>query len=149
MIISSAVQQGHETSEDDTLAIVDYESKDKGSNRIKYVNYIARVLERYYEDEKEITYIRLIVMYTGDVQSAKAVLETHCFSLRMEQVFLVKLKSEEIYQHIKEKVEQQECLTEEELMQLIILPLMEKGAHGKRRRIEQAVELVKGMEEDT
>lgn len=64
-------------------------------------------------------------------------------------MFLVKLKSEEIYQHIKEKAKRQECLTEEELMQLIILPLTEKGADGKRKRIEQAVGLVKSMEEDT
>lgn len=30
--------------EDDTVAIVDYESEDKVSNRVKYVNYIGRVM---------------------------------------------------------------------------------------------------------
>ena len=54
--------------EDDTLAIVDYESENKGSNKIKYISYIARVLERYYEDKKELPDIRLIVIYTGDVK---------------------------------------------------------------------------------
>ena len=29
--------------EDDTLAIVDYESEDKVSNRVKYINYIAEL----------------------------------------------------------------------------------------------------------
>lgn len=135
--------------EDDTLAIVDYESEDKGSNRIKYISYIARVLERYYEEEKEVPYIRLIIIYTGDVEKASGVVEAGCFSLRMEQVFLIRLKGEEIYQRIKDKVERRERLNEEELMQLIVLPLTEKGADKKKQRIEQVVELAKGVNEDS
>lgn len=37
---------------DDTVAIVDYEAEDKRSNRVKYMNYIARVLERYEKDKR-------------------------------------------------------------------------------------------------
>ena len=33
--------------EDDTVAIVDYESEDKTSNRVKYINYIGRIMQRY------------------------------------------------------------------------------------------------------
>ncbi len=33
--------------EDDTLAIVDYESEDKVSNRVKYINYIGRIMQQY------------------------------------------------------------------------------------------------------
>lgn len=134
--------------EDDTLAIVDYESEDKDSNKIKYINYIARVLDKYFDDKKEIPIIRLIIVYTGDVEKACKVINTGSISLYMEQVFLVKLESEEIYQYIKHKVEHKETLSEEEQMQLIILPLTEKGAAGKRRRIEQVIEIVKGTEED-
>lgn len=134
--------------EDDTLAIVDYESEDKGSNRIKYINYVARVLGKYYDDNKEIPVIRLIIIYTGDVENACGLVNAGCLTLSMEQVFLVKLKSEDIYQHIKKKVEQREVLSEEDQMQLIILPLTEKGADGKRRRIEQVVDIVKGTQED-
>lgn len=53
--------------EDDTLAIVDYESENRVSNRIKYVNYIGRVMERWYKDFNEIPNIRMIVIYTGDI----------------------------------------------------------------------------------
>ncbi len=31
--------------EDDTVAIVDYESEDKTSNRVKYINYIGRIMQ--------------------------------------------------------------------------------------------------------
>ena len=111
--------------EDDTLAIVDYESEDKLSNRVKYLNYITRVVEKFFEEENRIVDLRLIIIYTGDVEKASEIMETSCFSLRMESVFLVNLQSEEIYEHIKEKVERQESLTEEEQMQLVILPLTE------------------------
>ena len=33
--------------EDDTYAIVGYESEEKKDNCIKYMNYIGRVMERY------------------------------------------------------------------------------------------------------
>lgn len=41
--------------EDGTLAVVDYESEDSIKNRIKYVNYIGRVMERFYRDTKKNT----------------------------------------------------------------------------------------------
>jgi hypothetical protein len=119
--------------EDDTLAIVDYESKDSLSNRVKYVNYISRVMEKYFTDEKKIRDIRLIIIYTGDVVSAKDRLDTTCFSLRFEQVFLKDLEGEQIYQRIKEKLGTKEVLTDEELMQLIILPLTEIGRDQKQK----------------
>lgn len=62
--------------EDDTITIVDYESEDKKSNQIKYVNYIGRVMQRYYKEEKEIPNLRMIVIYTGDVETADSTFET-------------------------------------------------------------------------
>lgn len=71
--------------EDGTYAIVDYESAFKKLNKIKYLNYIARVMEKYYQEDENFN-LRLIVIYTGDVQSAEPVYETSCFTLRMEQI---------------------------------------------------------------
>lgn len=133
--------------EDDTVAIVDYESENRLSNRVKYVNYIARIMERYCREEGRIPNLRLIVIYTGDVEDAKATLETECFTLRMEQVFVSHLQDEEIYQRIRRKVENRERLTEQELMRLIILPLACKGKKDKQRRVEEVVELAKTMED--
>lgn len=38
--------------EDGTYAIVDYESEFKKQNKVKYLNYIVRVMEKYYGKEK-------------------------------------------------------------------------------------------------
>ena len=134
--------------EDDTLAIVDYESTDKLTNRIKYVNYIARVMEKYYKDEKQLPDLRMIVIYTGDVENAKDKLETSCFCLNLEQVFLKNLDGEVIYQSIRNNIENSIPLSDEELMQLIILPLTEKGKDKKQERIENVVNLAKQITKD-
>ena len=135
--------------EDDSVAIVDYESEDKVSNRIKYVNYIGRFLQRYYQDEKKIPDMRMIVIYTGDVQRAEASFETKCLTLSMEQVFISKLPEEEIYQSIKRKLENNETLSDTELMQLIILPLTGKGKEAKQQIIENVITLTKQIKDET
>lgn len=134
--------------EDGTYAIVDYESVDKAENRIKYINYIGRVMERYYKDNNKIPNIRLIVIYTGDVEEAESELKTKCITLQIEQVFVNQLPVQEIYQSIGKKLKNNETLTEQELMQLIILPLAEKGKDNKQKRIEQVVEFAKKIENE-
>ncbi len=134
--------------EDDTVAIVDYEAEDKLANRVKYVNYIARVMERYMKDSGMIPDLRMIVIYTGDVEHADNVLETKCFRLNMEHVFVSHLPGEEIYQEIKHKLENGERLTEQEFMRLIILPLAEKWKEKKQKRVEEVVELAKMIEDE-
>jgi 3-methyladenine DNA glycosylase AlkD len=46
--------------EDGTYAIVDYESVYKKANKIKYLNYIARVMEKYFQEDETFN-LRLIV----------------------------------------------------------------------------------------
>ena len=100
--------------EDDTYAIVDYESEEKGNNCIKYVNYLGRVMERYYRENKVIPKIRMIVIYTGDVEYAKDVYDMGCMTVKLDQVFISHLPAEEIYQDIKHKLECGEVLSEQE-----------------------------------
>ena len=56
--------------EDDSVAIIDYESEVKWENQLKYLNYIVRILERYKKDEMPKK-IRMIVIYTADVEYAE------------------------------------------------------------------------------
>ena len=136
--------------EDGTLAVVDYESEDSIKNRIKYVNYIGRVMERFYRDTKKIPDIRLIVIYTGDVLRARNVFEMPCMTLRMEQVFIAELPEEEIYQTAAHKlVENDGELTEQELMQLVVLPLAARGVERKQERIEQVIRLAKQIKKES
>ena len=134
--------------EDDTVAIVDYESEDKTSNRVKYINYIGRIMQRYDSQGIRIPELRMIVIYTGDVETAKDTWEIPCLTLKMEQVFIHSLPDAEIYQSVKKKLENNETLSEKELMQPIILPLAKKGKEAKQKMIEQVVDLAKQIEDE-
>ena len=134
--------------EDGTVAIVDYESKHITANFVKYINYIARVMERYYNEEHKIIDLRMIVIYTGDVTNAESVLKTTCFSMTVEQAFLSNLPGDDIYSNIRNKIEAQEDLTDENLMQLIILPLTEVGKEKKKERLRQVIDLAKKVREE-
>jgi len=134
--------------EDDTVAIVDYEAEDKLADRVKYVNYIARVMERYWKEQKKIPNLRMIVIYTGDVEHAKSILQMECLTLSLEQVFVSHLPDQRIYEKIKQKLENREKLTEQELMRLIILPLAAKGKADKQKRVEEVMELAKLIEDE-
>lgn len=131
--------------EDGTIAIIDYESEYKSENKIKYISYITRVLERYRREGKHDIHIRMIVIYTADVSRAETeeVYETGAFSLRIEAAFLSELNSEEIKKRLTEKIYNNETLTDEELMEFIILPLTYKTMEEKRKAINASIELAK------
>ncbi len=75
-------------------------------------------------------------------------LELPCITLRIEQAFIARLPGEELIQRIAHKLERKQNLTEEELMQLAILPLAGKGAKEKRRWIEKVIKLARQIEKE-
>ncbi len=126
--------------EDGTYAIVDYESEFKKLNKIKYLNYIARVMEKYYKEDETFN-LRLIVIYTGDVKSAEPIYETNCFTLRMEQAFLSHIDGETAFESISQKLRSNTPLEDDDLMKLVILPLTMPGIEGKQKMLEKVVDL--------
>ena len=84
-------------------AIVDYEAEYKKLNKIKYLNYIARVMEKYYKENENFD-LRLIVIYTGDVKSAEPNFETKCLTLRTEQAFLSHIDGEAAFNMIRQRL---------------------------------------------
>lgn len=132
---------------DGSLAIIDYESTFDRENFVKYMNYIARILKRYSLNKKldEVREIRMIVIYTADVESAQDVYELGGITLRIEAAYLVNRNSNHIYQKLRYKIEHSETLKEEELMELMILPLTAKGMEGKQEYIKKAADLAKKL----
>lgn len=131
--------------EDGTIAIIDYESEYKTENKIKYISYITRVLERYRREGNHNIQIRMIVIYTADVSRAETeeVYDTGAFSLNIEAAFLSELNSEEIKKRLTQKIYNSEILTDEELMEFVILPLTYKTMEEKRKAINYSIDLAK------
>lgn len=126
--------------EDGTYAIVDYEAEYRKKNQIKYLNYIARIMEAYYLKQDDF-HLRLIVIYTGDVKSAPSGFETNCVTLRMEQAFLSHLNGNKIFHAIHKKIQSGIPLEDDDLMKLIVLPLTVPGSNGKQKMPEKVVAL--------
>ncbi|MCI8672400.1 MAG: hypothetical protein HFI89_02745 [Lachnospiraceae bacterium] len=133
--------------EDGTYAIVDYEAEYKRLNKVKYLNYVARVLEKYYKEDGNFN-LRLIVIYTGDVKSAEATFETSCVTLRTEQAFLVHIDGEAAFEAIRRKIDSGIPLEDDDLMKLVILPLTVSGSEGKQAMLERVVVLAEQIADE-
>lgn len=133
--------------EDGTYAIVDYESVYKKANKIKYLNYIARVMEKYFKEDETFN-LRLIVIYTSDVQCAEPTLETDCFTLRTEQAFLSHIDGEAAFDEIQGKLQSGIPLADDDLMRLVILPLTVPGSEGKQEMLEKVVDLAEQITDE-
>ena len=85
----------------------------------------------------------MVVIYTGDIMRKQVRAEYHVGAVRLtvETAFLSELDSGEIFQRLKRKVEQNERLEAEELMEFIILPLSYREKKEKEEKIQQAVDL--------
>lgn len=46
--------------EDETVAIVDYESKYDQADKVKYLNYLAGIASRYQKEKEECPRLRMI-----------------------------------------------------------------------------------------
>lgn len=127
--------------EDDSVAIIDYESEVKWENQLKYLNYIVRILERYKKERPKK--IRMIVIYTADVETAPEEFSAGCLTLRMERAFLRKIDSEGEREELTRRLKGKLPLSDDDLMKLIILPLTYKGTERKKQAVKEAVELAK------
>lgn len=132
---------------DGSVAIIDYESVFDKTDFVKYLNYIVRVIKRYADQNnlKKLTRIKMIVIYTADVEYAEAVYDLEGVTLVIEQAFLVHMDTDAAYQEIKESIEKKGILSDEELLKLMILPLTVKGSRKKQPVIIAAVNLAKGI----
>ena len=69
----------------------------------------------------------MIVIYTADIEQAEDEFHAGCLTLRLEQAYLRKVDSKSIRDVLEEKLEDGVPLSDDELMQFIILPLTYKG----------------------
>lgn len=132
---------------DGSVAIVDYESGYDKADKIKYLNYLAGIASRYHIRKTECPILRMIVIYTGDVHrsQASAVYDIGAVQVNVEPAFLSELDAESIFQKLKEKVAAGQMLTDEELMEFIILPLSYRRKEDKRRQVRESVRLAAGI----
>ncbi|MDD3337539.1 MAG: hypothetical protein PHS82_01640 [Lachnospiraceae bacterium] len=133
---------------DGSFAIVDYESTYTELDKIKYLDYIVRILKRLKKTDHII--IRMIVLYTADIVPAdtRSTLNIGSVQLLLEQSFLSCLDSEEIKNRLTRKIQSGSPLTDHELVEFVLLPLTYAGKEKKREIIRNLFDLAKNIEEE-
>lgn len=132
--------------EDGRLLIVDYESQYRPENMLKYANYLERVYRKYRKEYPDREII-MLVLYTSDVTRAqvKPVLDLGSLRIQIKAGFLSEIDSTKVLGQLQKKINRKEPLSDEEVMQLVILPLTVKGKRAKEKLLYQAVELSKNI----
>lgn len=128
---------------DGSIALVDYESDYEKQDKVKYLNYITGIANRYQQDKKECPIIHMVVIYTGDIERKQVSDEYNIGAVKMklETAFLSELDSKEIFGRLREKVKNKQMLSDEELMEFIILPLSYHTKEEKQEKVKETVEL--------
>lgn len=133
-------------------AIVDYESGYSEENKFKYIGYIARVTKKLYNEHDGFRRIRMIVIYTADVEEGitKPDLDLGGMSLHLTESFLIDLDSRHIKRELKSRVENQdkEPFTEEDMMRLAIFPLTYKGKKAKQNAVSEAIDIAEKIQDE-
>lgn len=105
---------------------------------MKYLNYLTGIANCYLKDKKESLMLRMIVIYTADITREQMSEEYNIGALNMhiECAVLSELDSEGILGRLKKKVENNERLDDEELMEFIILSLSYRTKEEKQQAIQ-------------
>ena len=128
---------------DNSVALVDYESEYRKEDKIKYLNYLTGIANRYLKEKKVCPKLRMIVIYTGDIKRKNIddEFDLGAVKVSIETAFLSELDSESIYRELQSKVSQGQMLSDEELMKFIILPLSYKKKSEKEIQLERIIDL--------
>lgn len=134
---------------DHTVAIVDYESKYDQADKVKYLNYLTGIASRYQKEKSDCPPLRMIVIYTGDIRRKEVSSEYDigAVKIHIEPAFLSELDADSMMRRLKDKVEGNETLTDEELMEIMILPLSYRKKQEKAKKIQETVDLAIHMQD--
>lgn len=132
---------------DHTVAIVDYESKYDPADKIKYLNYLTGIAGRYQKEKRNCPVLRMIVIYTGDIsrEEVSGEYDTGAVKINTAPAFLSELDADSIMERLEGRVKRKEEITDEELMEMIILPLSYRKQKEKEKRLYEVVDLAVSM----
>lgn len=125
---------------DDSLALVDYESTYDYEDKIKYLNYIVRTIKRYKVFKNTNQILRMIVIYTGDVEKGKMIerAELQTFVLTGLLVFTDKVIRREDSEKIRRWIEMTKVgqILEEEKQQAIEKAIKKTSRETARKMLD-------------
>ncbi len=135
---------------DGTHAIIDFESKYSEENKVKYLGYIARLLKRVYNQTRRIPKLRVIIIYTADVEEGTTTpwLDMGDERLFITEAFLSDLNADRIIEDCKQKIYNGISLSDEEKLSIMLCPMAIKGKTGKIDAIHRVIAVVNYIDDE-
>ena len=100
--------------EDGSMMLVDYESEYKRESKVKYLNYLTGIVNRYEKEGSICPDLRMVVVYTGDIrrETVSESYDVGAIKLSVEPAFLSEIDGEAILMRLKNKLKNREkdCL---------------------------------------
>ncbi len=139
------------TLEDDSLAIIDYESKYSEENKCKYLNYIARVTKRILSETGRFWKLRIIIIYTADIERGKTTpeLDLGDVKFRLTEAFLSDFDPVALEKELNAEITNGRDITDEAIMKLIIFPLTFKDDVKKKTAVGRAIEMAEKIDDSS
>ena len=113
----------------------------------QYPKYIAKIMEKYDKEDGNFD-LHLIIIYTGDVEKADPVFDCGYLILRPQQVFLSHMDSGAVFDAIRQKIHSSAVLTNDDLMELVVLPLTVPSSEGKQAMFDKVMELAEQVSDE-
>lgn len=122
--------------EDNTLLHLEFATAITKGILNRFALYDARLISR---DDR---HVNTAVVYSGRVETAPSVLKRGSITYRVTNVYMKSFDGDLEYQRLRDKIENNETLTEEDTLKLVFLPLM-KSENSEDEMAIQAAELAK------
>ena len=133
--------------EDGSYAVVEYTSGCHKADMIRYPEHIAEIMKRYDREDGSFG-LHLVIIYTGDVEKAESVFDFGCLALHPEQVFLSRMDGEAEAEAIGQKIRSGLPLTDDDLMELVVLPLAVPDPEGKAQLFDRILAMAEEIPDE-
>lgn len=137
------------TLEDDSAAIIDYESEYREENKSKYLGYATRASKRIFREQGYYPKIRIIIIYTADVDrgTTNPTLDMGDLKMSLTEAFLSDFDPKKLKDRLQEEIVQDREITDELLMKLIVCPLTYKDKDDKTKAVGEAIDIAEGIQD--
>ncbi|PMC35745.1 hypothetical protein CJ195_18375 [Bacillus sp. UMB0899] len=132
---------------DKSFLHLEFQTTNKKTDLSRFLIYDARLYELVRDSVDDNVKIRTVVIYGPKTGNPKSNIEAGSFSYNVEHIYIDKIDGDNVFNHLYQKVETDEPLTDTDKVNLILSPLM--GTKEKREnRALQSVELASKLKED-
>ena len=130
---------------DGSLAIIDYESRIKPGNPVKYLQYMARIIKR--NGLRPGSVLRLFLLYTADVERSRTHYDYGCLHFQAEAAYLSRVDAAGWFREAEEDLSDGTA-SQETMMHLSMYPLCFKGKAAKNEAVQRCLPLIEKITEE-